>query len=96
MQACRQIVTFRQPDGMACGMCMAVQLLPQQAADGGPWVLVGYEDGTLALWVAVAPAGPAASAKLHGEAVMALALDSSGQGEARGVCVSAAPPSSLI
>ena len=64
-------------------MCMAVQLLPQQAVDGGPCIIAGYEDGTLALWVAAAPARPAASAKLHAEAVMALALDSSGLGEAR-------------
>ena len=82
LQACHHIATFRQPEGMSCGMCMAVQLLPPQAADGGPWVIAGYEDGTLALWDAAAPARPAASAKLHAEAVMALVLDSSGQGVA--------------
>ena len=68
-------------------MCMAVQLLPQQASDGGPWVVAGYEDGTLALWAAAAPARPAAFAKLHAEAVMALALDGSGQGEAPGCII---------
>ena len=61
-------------------MCMAVQLLPGQP--DGPWVLAGYEDGTLALWDLAAPARPAALVRPHSESVMALAVDASGQGEA--------------
>ena len=80
-QAGQEAAALRQPAGMACGMCMAVQLLPGQP--DGPWVLAGYEDGTLALWDLAAPARPAALVRPHSESVMALAVDASGQGEAR-------------
>ena len=80
-QAGQEAAALRQPAGMACGMCMAVQLLPGQP--DGPWVLAGYEDGTLALWDLAAPERPAALVRPHSESVMALAVDASGQGEAR-------------
>lgn len=74
------MATLRQPEGMACGMCMVVQLLPAHGVSKGRWVIAGYEDGTLALWDAAAPARPAALARPHTESVMALAMDVSGQG----------------
>lgn len=66
----------RTPTGPKRGMAMAVQLLPQPAGQSSsPLVVVGYESGSVALWDARHPAAPVAEARLHEEAVMALALD---------------------
>lgn len=63
---------------MQCGMCMTINLFRKDAA---VHAACGYEDGTLAVWGASAPASPLFAARLHQEPIMAVAVDASGDGE---------------
>lgn len=67
----------RQGEGMKCGMCMALHLCTHQ---GALHLLVGYEDGTVALWDCHRPQTPLAMQRLHSEPVMGLCLTSDGSG----------------
>jgi hypothetical protein len=57
--------------GPASGPLLSPPPSPQAPA---PYLLAGYEDGTVALWDGRAPGRPLAAARLHSEPVMALAL----------------------
>lgn len=59
-------------------MCMAVQLY-MQSGQKALHALVGYEDGTVAVWD-VAAGNLLASKQLHAEPVMALAVAADGSG----------------
>ena len=67
-----------QPAGSKHGMCMAVQLYMQSRQDI-LHALVGYEDGTAAVWD-VAAGKMVASKQLHAEPVMAVAVTADGSG----------------
>ena len=59
-------------------MCMAVKLY-MQSGQNALHALVGYEDGTVAVW-GVAAGNLLASKQLHAEPVMALAVAADGSG----------------
>lgn len=67
-----------QPAGTKHGMCMAVQLY-MQSEQNALHALVGYEDGTVAVWD-VAASSLLASKQLHTEPVMAVAVAADGSG----------------
>lgn len=67
-----------QPEGSKHGMCMAVQLY-MQSGQKALHALVGYENGTVAVWD-VAAGNLLASKQLHAEPVMALAVAADGSG----------------
>ena len=68
-----------QPEGVKHGMCMAVQLYTQSSKPG-LHALVGYEDGTAAVWDA-SNGKMLASKRLHVEPIMAAAVTPDGSGK---------------
>lgn len=74
---------LHQP-GVKHGMCMAVQLF-KHTARHELYVLVGYEDGEVAVWD-VFQGNLLISKHLHDEPVMAVAVDATGKG---GICAAA-------
>lgn len=73
--------TLSQPeDSMKCGMCMSLQFLAASTGHHGLPLLAGYEDGTAALWDAIATGQqPLRRLKLHGEPILALATSREGR-----------------
>eukprot|EP00873_Tetraselmis_striata_P037520 jgi/Tetstr1/457784/TSEL_044329.t1 len=78
LAAHERLLELGQP-GNPYGMCMALALF---AAPGGSLLLlVGYEDGTVALWDCGDPGQPlAVLPRLHAEPVMSVAVDALGEG----------------
>ena len=66
--------TLSQPDSMKCGICMSIQSLRHRAF----LLLMGYEDGTLALWDISQQSTPLTRCKPHGEPIMAMAVSNHG------------------
>ncbi|EFJ26111.1 hypothetical protein SELMODRAFT_98524 [Selaginella moellendorffii] len=62
-------------DTKGSGMCMALELFVPPELDGTPNVLVGYEDGSMALWDMRNCRSPRTTARFHTEPVLSLALD---------------------
>lgn len=67
-------------------MCMAVQLYTQ-SEQSVLYALVGYEDGTVAVWDVIAGRF-VKSSQLHAEPVMAVAVADDGSGISPPKCVS--------
>mmetsp|Transcript_37429 Transcript_37429/g.67032 ORF Transcript_37429/g.67032 Transcript_37429/m.67032 type:complete len:275 (-) Transcript_37429:244-1068(-) len=61
------------------GMCMALHLFRPVA--NAPHLIIGYEDGTVALWDCAQPTEPVALiVRAHSEPVMSVAVDSAAEG----------------
>ncbi|KAL3150822.1 hypothetical protein ABBQ32_000580 [Trebouxia sp. C0010 RCD-2024] len=84
MQTGVPVQQLTQPAGHKHGMCMAVQLYTQKE-QSVLHALVGYEDGTVAVWDVTA-GRLVKSSQLHAEPVMALAVTADGSG---GICAAA-------
>lgn len=86
MSACAQVedkevILCQSENTMMCGMCMTINLHLNSDHAEGLLVLVGYEDGTVAVWQACCPAAPITLCRLQQEPIMALAIDADGSGE---------------
>ncbi|KAL3137617.1 hypothetical protein ABBQ38_004894 [Trebouxia sp. C0009 RCD-2024] len=84
MQTGVLVQQLTQPAGHKHGMCMAVQLYTQ-SEQSVLYALVGYEDGTVAVWDVIAGRF-VKSSQLHAEPVMAVAVADDGSG---GICAAA-------
>ena len=84
-QAGSLVQQLLQPEGAKHGMCMAVQLY-KASQEHSLHALVGYEDGTAAVW-RVADATILASKRFHDEPIMAVAVAADGSSECLPIAV---------